>query len=149
MRPVPASAGSALRNWTRHTLPSSSSQSSRLAAVSATASSPNTQRRLQTNDANPAASSSFSSPFSGPSGPFPQHRAGGPDKKDTTKIPSFKHYASPAPEVTNRVFQYFMAGSMGLLAAAGAKNTVQGMQEANTLQALNWVFGWNTNANNS
>ncbi|KAK4938812.1 Cytochrome b-c1 complex subunit Rieske, mitochondrial [Elasticomyces elasticus] len=125
MRPVPASAGSALRNWTRHTLPSSSSQSSRLAAVSATASSPKGQRRLQTNEPNAAASSSFSSPFSGPSGHHPLHRAGNPDKHDTTKIPNFKHYASTAPEVTNRVFQYFMAGSMGLLAAAGAKNTVQ------------------------
>ncbi len=120
MRPASTSAGAALRNWTRHPLPTSPSSSSRLAAASATtASSPNSQRRLQSNEPNAVASSSFHSPFTA-------HRA--PDKKDTTQIPSFKAYASPRSEVTNRVFQYFMAGSMGLLAAAGAKNTVQGMQ---------------------
>jgi len=117
MRPASTSAGAALRNWTRHPLPTSPSSSSRLAAASATtASSPNSQRRLQSNEPNAVASSSFHSPFTA-------HRA--PDKKDTTQIPSFKAYASPRSEVTNRVFQYFMAGSMGLLAAAGAKNTVQ------------------------
>jgi len=46
----------------------------------------------------------------------------------TTKIPNFKAYRSGSSEVSNRVFQYFMVGSMGLLAAAGAKATVQGRQ---------------------
>jgi ubiquinol-cytochrome c reductase iron-sulfur subunit len=111
MRPAPASTGSALRTWTRHTLPSSASpasQSPRLAAVTA---SNVPQRRSQTGSA-----SSFESPFGRSK---EQHY-------DTRKIPSFKGYASNSPEITNRVFQYFMAGSMGLLAAAGAKNTVQG-----------------------
>ncbi|KAK6385038.1 Cytochrome b-c1 complex subunit Rieske, mitochondrial [Exophiala oligosperma] len=112
MRPVPASAGPALRSWTRHSLPTSTSSSSRLAAASATtiASSPSSQRR---SESNATASSSFQSPF----------RAA--EKKDTTKIPSFGAYKSGKSEVTNRVFGYFMAGSMGMLAAAGAKNTVQ------------------------
>ncbi|KIV93500.1 ubiquinol-cytochrome c reductase, iron-sulfur subunit [Exophiala mesophila] len=104
MRPVPASAGSALRSWTRHTLPSSSSSSSRLAAPAFTSSS---QRRQQSSE---ASGSSFQSPFV---------------TKDTTKIPSFKAYQSKNSEVSNRVFSYFLAGSMGLLAAAGAKATVQ------------------------
>lgn len=106
MRPVPASAGSALRSWTRHTLPSSSSSSSRLAAPAFTSSS---QRRQQSSE---ASGSSFQSPFV---------------THDTTKIPSFKAYQSKNSEVSNRVFSYFLAGSMGLLAAAGAKATVQGM----------------------
>jgi ubiquinol-cytochrome c reductase iron-sulfur subunit len=102
----------------------STTSSGRLAAVSATtanstttttttASSPHSQRRLQSGNA----SSSFQSPFANTK----------TVKKDTTKIPSFKAYASPSGEITNRVFQYVMVGSMGLLAAAGAKNTVQGM----------------------
>lgn len=115
MRPVPASAGSALRTWTRHSLPTSSStsssSSSRLAAAGITASNV-PQRRSQTGAA--SGSSSFESPF------------GKKTAYDTHQIPSFKTYASKNSEITNRVFQYFMAGSMGLLAAAGAKNTVQG-----------------------
>ena len=45
---------------------------------------------------------------------------------DTTKIPSFSNYKSRAAPDSNLVFQYFMVGSMGLLAAAGAKATIQG-----------------------
>ncbi|KIX08451.1 cytochrome b-c1 complex subunit Rieske, mitochondrial [Rhinocladiella mackenziei CBS 650.93] len=108
MRPAPASAGSAMRGWTRHTLPTSTTPSSRLSVVSATTSSSSSQRRLASGG---VASSSFASPFGRP-------------KYDTTKIPSFKAYESPNSEITNRTFQYFMAGTMGLLAAAGAKNTV-------------------------
>lgn len=44
----------------------------------------------------------------------------------TTKIPSFAHYMSKRGGTTNKTFQYFMVGSMGLLTAAGAKATVQG-----------------------
>ena len=44
----------------------------------------------------------------------------------TTKIPSFKNYMSKRPESSNKTFQYFMVGGMGLLAAAGAKAIVQG-----------------------
>lgn len=116
MRPVPASAGPALRSWTRHTLPTSAAtSSSRFAAVSATtASHPSSQRRLQSAGAD---ASTFESPF----------RNSKPSSYDTTKIPSFKNYASSGSEVSNRVFSYVLAGSMGLLAAAGAKATVQGM----------------------
>ncbi|OAL31970.1 hypothetical protein AYO22_00840 [Fonsecaea multimorphosa] len=112
MRPVPASTGSALRTWARHSLPTSSpsasSQSSRLAVTASNI----PQRRLESSGAEAPGSTSFQSPFR-------------TQKYDTHKIPSFKTYESKNSEITNRVFQYFMAGSMGLLAAAGAKNTVQ------------------------
>ena len=48
------------------------------------------------------------------------------DENPTTNIPSFKNYMSKRGETSNKTFQYFMVGSMGLLAAAGAKATVQG-----------------------
>lgn len=45
---------------------------------------------------------------------------------DTTKIPDFSKYKSSGGETTGKLFQYFMAGSMGVLTALGAKATVQG-----------------------
>ncbi|KAJ9604367.1 ubiquinol--cytochrome-c reductase catalytic subunit rip1 [Cladophialophora chaetospira] len=116
MRPVPASAGSALRTWTRHTLPTSSSSSpstTRLVGVTAS----NVPQRRTVSGAESQAASSFESPFAPATKGAPRY--------DTHKIPSFKNYASKNSEISNRVFQYFAAGSMGLLAAAGAKNTVQ------------------------
>lgn len=50
----------------------------------------------------------------------------GENENPTTKIPSFANYMSKKPQTSNKVFQYFMVGSMGLLSAAGAKATVQG-----------------------
>ena len=50
------------------------------------------------------------------------------DVNPTTKIPSFANYMSKKGETSNKTFQYFMVGGMGLLAAAGAKATVQGEQ---------------------
>lgn len=109
MRPAPSSAGAALRTFTRHSLPTS--QTSNGAARLATSPvASQTQRRYQ-HEA--ASTSSFQSPFRD-------------NKVDSNKIPSFKAYRSKSPEVSNRVFQYFMVGSMGLLTAAGAKATVQG-----------------------
>ena len=48
------------------------------------------------------------------------------EENPTTKIPSFAKYMSKKGETTNKTFQYFMVGGMGLLTAAGAKATVQG-----------------------
>ena len=48
------------------------------------------------------------------------------ESNPTTKIPSFGNYMSKRGETSNKTFQYFMVGGMGLLAAAGAKATVQG-----------------------
>ena len=48
------------------------------------------------------------------------------DNNPTTKIPSFANYMSKKGETSNKTFQYFMVGAMGLLTAAGAKATVQG-----------------------
>ena len=53
------------------------------------------------------------------------------DKNPTTIIPDFSAYKSKRGESTNKTFQYFMVGSMGLLAAAGAKATVQGEDMSN------------------
>jgi ubiquinol-cytochrome c reductase iron-sulfur subunit len=48
------------------------------------------------------------------------------DENPTTRVPDFSKYMSSKGETRNKTFQYFMVGSMGLLAAAGAKATVQG-----------------------
>ena len=49
------------------------------------------------------------------------------DAQDTTKIPSFAKYRGGS-ETGNKMFQYFMVGTMGGVTALGAKNTVQGEQ---------------------
>lgn len=58
------------------------------------------------------ASPSYTSPFKGTE-----------DKGN--KIPDFGKYMRGG-EGSNKVFQYFMVGTMGALTAAGAKSTVQG-----------------------
>ncbi|OKL61161.1 Cytochrome b-c1 complex subunit Rieske, mitochondrial [Talaromyces atroroseus] len=60
-----------------------------------------------------AAKSSFESPF------------GRSEETDTLKIPNFKKYTSKVSPTTNKVFSYFVAGTMGLGSAVGAKATVQ------------------------
>ena len=55
---------------------------------------------------------SYSSPF-----------AGG-DKANN--VPDFGKYASTNNPASNKLFQYFMVGSLGAITAAGAKSTVQG-----------------------
>ncbi|KAL9102951.1 MAG: hypothetical protein Q9187_009066, partial [Circinaria calcarea] len=47
------------------------------------------------------------------------------DERPTTRIPSFGSYMSRKGGTPNKTFQYFMVGTMGALAAAGAKATVQ------------------------
>ncbi len=49
------------------------------------------------------------------------------DAKPTTMIPDFSKYKSSRGGTTNKTFQYFMVGTMGLLTAAGAKATVEGV----------------------
>lgn len=122
MRPLPTSAGTALRSWTRHTLPFSVKFSRLGAAPTISLIAPNAPQRRHasnpiSNQVEAASVSSFDTPFKD-----------GRGNVDVNKIPSFAHYRSGSSQVTNRVFQYFMVGSMGLLAAAGAKATVQGMQ---------------------
>lgn len=48
------------------------------------------------------------------------------DPTSTLKIPNFKKYTSKSSPTTNKVFSYFVAGTMGLGSAVGAKATVQG-----------------------
>jgi ubiquinol-cytochrome c reductase iron-sulfur subunit len=113
MRPAPSTASAALRSWTRHALPNTSHTSAAATArLAPQTTSLTSQRRDQSTAAAATSGSSFDSPFT---------------KYDTNKIPSFAKYKAKSPEVSNRVFQYFMVGSMGLLTAAGAKATVQGM----------------------
>jgi ubiquinol-cytochrome c reductase iron-sulfur subunit len=45
--------------------------------------------------------------------------------KQTSKVPDFSKYKSSGSQDSNKVFGYFMAGTMGVLSAAGAKATVQ------------------------
>jgi hypothetical protein len=46
-----------------------------------------------------------------------------PSGRSTTQVPDFSPYLHKNPS-TNRTLQYFMVGSLGLLAASGAKSTV-------------------------
>lgn len=46
--------------------------------------------------------------------------------RSTLKIPDFSKYSSKGNPRSNQVFSYFMAGSLGLASAVGAKATVQG-----------------------
>lgn len=61
------------------------------------------------------AKSSFESPF-----------ASANERGSTLKIPNFSKYKSNSSPRSNQVFSYFMAGSLGLATAVGAKATVQG-----------------------
>jgi len=61
------------------------------------------------------AKSSFESPFASANEPG-----------STLKIPNFSKYKSDSSPRSNQVFSYFMAGSLGLATAVGAKATVQG-----------------------
>ncbi|KAL2703966.1 hypothetical protein AAEP93_005037 [Penicillium crustosum] len=62
------------------------------------------------------AKSSFESPF-----------ASANERGSTLKIPNFSKYKSNKSPRSNQVFSYFMAGSLGLASAVGAKATVQEM----------------------
>lgn len=48
------------------------------------------------------------------------------ESSPTLKIPDFSKYASKRSPTSNKVFSYFVAGSLGLASAVGAKATVQG-----------------------
>lgn len=63
-----------------------------------------------------SATASFESPFKGGSA------------SRTTDIPvaKWKKYRNSGGETGQKVFQYFMVGTMGAISAMGAKNTVQG-----------------------
>ncbi|RMZ92474.1 hypothetical protein DV736_g279, partial [Chaetothyriales sp. CBS 134916] len=112
MAPAPSSASSAVRSWTRHALPAAARSSRLNARPAASLIAPNaSQRRHRASAVGSASQSTFNTAADG--------------GVDTTKIPSFKAYRSKAAEVSNRTFQYFMVGTMGLLTAVGAKATVQ------------------------
>jgi len=48
-----------------------------------------------------------------------------PEPRTTTKIPDFSKYRGGSTS-GNKLFGYFMVGTMGILSAAGAKATIQG-----------------------
>jgi ubiquinol-cytochrome c reductase iron-sulfur subunit len=98
-----SASGSLLRACARQQLPSST----RAVAVSS-----QHQRRGVSADTK----SSFDSPF----GSSKEHSS-------TLKIPNFTKYSSNKSPRSNQVFSYFMAGTMGLASAVGAKATVQGV----------------------
>lgn len=98
-----SASGSLLRACARQQLPSFT----RAVAVSS-----QHQRRGVSADTK----SSFDSPF----GSSKEHSS-------TLKIPNFTKYSSNKSPRSNQVFSYFMAGTMGLASAVGAKATVQGV----------------------
>lgn len=77
--------------------------------------------------------SSFDNPFQGTT-------------ENTTRIPSFDKYKASGSETKNKLFSYFMVGTMGAVSAMGAKNTVQGaslsdpstIRVVEILQKHNW-----------
>ncbi|MCJ1378511.1 hsp70 nucleotide exchange factor fes1 [Xylographa soralifera] len=99
MAPVPPSTSTMLRLCARQRLPSL-----RVSSLAA-------QRRGKA-DVRADNKASWDSPFK-------------TIEETTTKIPDFGHYMSKQGSTPNKVFQYFMVGTMGALAAAGAKATVQ------------------------
>ncbi|KAK1241364.1 hypothetical protein MKX08_001338 [Trichoderma sp. CBMAI-0020] len=62
-------------------------------------------------DAPAPGAASYTSPFKGES--------------KANKIPDFSKYMSKGSETSNKLFSYFMVGTMGAITAAGAKSTVQ------------------------
>ena len=107
MRPPTRLASIALRTWTKHPLPRSSAPAIPIIA---------SQSRAASTTGETTTASSFDSPFGRTQEEAPS----------TTKVPDFSRYMSKRDGTSNRVFQYFMVGTMGLLSAAGAKATVQG-----------------------
>lgn len=60
-----------------------------------------------------AASAAYTSPFKG-------------SESSANKVPDFGKYVSQNSPAKNKLFSYFMVGTMGALTAAGAKSTVSG-----------------------
>lgn len=67
---------------------------------------------VRQSDAPAPGAASYTSPFKGES--------------KANKIPDFSKYMSKGSETSNKLFSYFMVGTMGAITAAGAKSTVQG-----------------------
>lgn len=59
----------------------------------------------------------------------------------TTRIPDWGKYMAKGDGTKNKTFSYFMVGGMGLLAAAGAKATVQGKHSNRFGEELEYVMG--------
>lgn len=104
MRPLTSTAASALRLCARHRAPIVRQTPAALQ-----------QRRAKSTESDLAATTAFDSPFKGS------------DDPPTTRVPDFGKYKSSRGQDTNLLFQYFMVGTMGVLSAAGAKATIQGM----------------------
>lgn len=58
--------------------------------------------------------------------------------KETTRIPDFSKYKG-GNAGTNKLFGYFMVGTMGVLSAAGAKVTIQGELELDKIFLDRWT----------
>ncbi len=110
MPPLPAARGTLLRLCSRQHVPSPITPSMLAATQQRRCKADIVERHSGEYEQTPR----FESPFKSR------------DDNPTTKIPSFANYMSKKGETSNKTFQYFMVGGMGLLAAAGAKATVQG-----------------------
>jgi ubiquinol-cytochrome c reductase iron-sulfur subunit len=103
MSQLSSASATLLRSCARQQLPSHVARSA-VAGV---------QQQQQRSASNAGAKPSFQSPF-----------ASAEEADATLKIPSFKKYMSKSSPSTNKVFSYFVAGTMGLGSAVGAKATV-------------------------
>ncbi len=90
----------------------SAARSGKLSAASSPVSLVARAAALSTTAVRADASSSYQSPFK--------------VSDKASQIPDWGHYLSKNPGSTNLLFQYFMVGTMGAIAAAGAKDTIQG-----------------------
>ncbi|KAL9625206.1 MAG: hypothetical protein Q9160_000608 [Pyrenula sp. 1 TL-2023] len=113
MPPLSQPSRTALRAWTRHSLPkpipTTTTASSRLAATTFPQQTTSSQRRNAATTPDPTFNA-----------PLPETA----DRSSTTKVPDFKKYMSKKGENSNKTFSYFMVGAYGLITAAAAKNTV-------------------------
>lgn len=86
------------------------------------------RRRLSSNEGKPPPKSAFASSN---------------EDRSTLKIPDFSKHAFKGNPRSNQTFSYFMAGSLGLVSAVGAKATVQG-ETHYPLISTPWCKGWMT-----
>lgn len=92
-------------------------------------------RALSSTAVQAAGAASYSSPFKG--------------ETTGSKIPNFGKYASKNSAAGNKLFSYFMVGSMGALTAAGAKSTVSGTCISFSASQLHRNDFWRSQLNDS
>lgn len=73
-------------------------------------------------DSHSSSDTTWSSPFKG--------------EPQTTRVPDFSKYMARNSASSNKVFSYFMVGTMGAITAAGAKSTITGESPSKSCTGL-------------